>query len=380
MSSKKSKLLKVTLTGMVLTGGVTAGLTMGDVILNQPSHKVIAATKLQFKDVKTSYWAYSVIQWGVNNKVINGYPDGTFKPNNQVAESEFLAMLVRAYHPANFKEVTKKNHWADSYYLYSVMMNYPTAGAKDSSKRGNIINRAKVAEIIAGTQGVNYKGKDAIHYLLSKGLAKGKESNVTIDGYNGDDSLTRAEAVQFIKNVLDKGTKDKDGNPILSERPSKPSDPNDLKPLPGVPEKPEKPSESTIGSLTAKQLFDKTKSYANELGYKSAKFEYTYGQFTDKEGQVPAVTLFDTPGNDNANTMTFTMRNWNDEKNVKLFKKLIENYGVNSNSVIKEIDQLQVNSSKLKDGKRYNSQGKTFMIQKEKKNNNIQVTFVVSDW
>jgi len=38
-----------------------------------------ALAAVNFKDVPTSHWAYSVIEWGATNKIVVGYPDGTFK-------------------------------------------------------------------------------------------------------------------------------------------------------------------------------------------------------------------------------------------------------------------------------------------------------------
>src|SRR5690606_6161528 len=96
-----------------------------------------------FGDV-ANHWAKSTIEWGVKNNMVEGYPDGTFKPNNNVTEAEFLALLIRAYEG---KKENGKNHWADPYYDFAIKMNYPTNGAKELSKRNWIITRTQVAEI-----------------------------------------------------------------------------------------------------------------------------------------------------------------------------------------------------------------------------------------
>jgi len=147
-----------------------------------------------------------------------------------------LAMLVRAYQ-GGFSNETDDERWADPYYAFADEMNYPTKGSKDLKKRKYYITREHVAEIIAGTQGVNYSGKYAIHYLLANGLATGKDpNNPTIKNFGGEEPLTRAQAVAFIKRVLEKGIKDENGNPILMPRPKETSDPKDLPPLPEVEE------------------------------------------------------------------------------------------------------------------------------------------------
>lgn len=174
-----------------------------------------------FKDM-SHHWASNTVEWAVQNGITKGYPDGTFKPNKAVTEAEFLTLLINAYQDTNKNFVVLKtpNHWADSYYNFAKMMNYPTSGFNDFKKRDWLITREKVAEIVVGTQGVNYSGKDAIHYLLKAGLAVGNDPNkVTINNFGGGNTLTRAEAVQFIKNIKSKGKSS------LQVRPEQPSAP-----------------------------------------------------------------------------------------------------------------------------------------------------------
>lgn len=166
-----------------------------------------------FSDTQV-HWAKESIDWAVQKGVAKGYPDGTFKPNNHVTEAEFLAMLIRTFEG----EKAGGSHWADGYYTFARLMNYPTYGSEDVSKRSWLITRAHVAEIVAGSQGYNYKGNDAIHFLLLNGLAKGKNPDeITIASFEGESTLTRAEAVQFIKNLVENGVEK------LLPRPSTPS-------------------------------------------------------------------------------------------------------------------------------------------------------------
>ena len=48
-----------------------------------------------FLDVNLDHWAYPSIQWGVSKGIIQGYPDGSFRPNNPVTEAQFITMLSR---------------------------------------------------------------------------------------------------------------------------------------------------------------------------------------------------------------------------------------------------------------------------------------------
>ncbi|MNW51066.1 Cellulosome-anchoring protein precursor [compost metagenome] len=180
-----------------------------------------------FSDVPSSHWAQSAIEWGVQQKITSGYEDGTFKPNKAVTEEEFITLLVRAYGIETSGE--KVQRWSDPFYQVAADKNLPV-----SKDRTGTITRQGVANIIVGTQGVNFMGDDAVQYMLAKGLTQGK-SAATIKGYQGQDTLTRAEAITFIKNVIDKVE-----NKTMLARPKEPTPKSELPPLP-VPTETTKP-------------------------------------------------------------------------------------------------------------------------------------------
>ncbi len=49
-----------------------------------------------FKDVKDSEWYYDYVCAAADMKIINGYSDGTFRPNEKVTYAEAVTMLIRA--------------------------------------------------------------------------------------------------------------------------------------------------------------------------------------------------------------------------------------------------------------------------------------------
>lgn len=51
---------------------------------------------LDFKDASTIAGAYSdAVIWGVENKIINGYSDGTFRPNQEISRAQMATFLYR---------------------------------------------------------------------------------------------------------------------------------------------------------------------------------------------------------------------------------------------------------------------------------------------
>jgi hypothetical protein len=171
-------------------------------------------TAFGFTDVQ-NHWSKDTVIWGTEKEIAKGFPDGTFKPDSTVTESQFLALLLRT-----FMDDVKDDAvtWYQPYYDVAHANNYPVI-----DKYNAVILRTQVAEIVSGTQGVNLSGDNAIAYLLAKGLAKGKiADSVTLENYYGQEGLTRAEALQFIKNVVDKGITE------IKERPFEPTNPADV--------------------------------------------------------------------------------------------------------------------------------------------------------
>jgi len=54
------------------------------------------STSSAFSDVKSNAWYAGVVAAAAKAGIINGYEDGTFRPNNQISREELAAMVVRA--------------------------------------------------------------------------------------------------------------------------------------------------------------------------------------------------------------------------------------------------------------------------------------------
>jgi len=151
------------------------------------------ANDTSFTDIPKDYWAYPDIQWAVDHQVVNGYPDGTFKPNRSVSQSEWFAMLIRAYHPADLSDNLNSSQWDASYQDYAAKLGW-TLTVPDR----NVLKRGDIAVYLAEASGKHYDSDDAIQYILDIGLSEGKSSK-SIIGFGKNDVVTRSEAITFIK-------------------------------------------------------------------------------------------------------------------------------------------------------------------------------------
>lgn len=79
----------------------------------------LPASAFQFPDVPTNHWAADQMDILSDKGVIVGYPDGTFKPDDNVTRAEFASMAIKALgqehtnvaQPVNFTDITE-DFWA----------------------------------------------------------------------------------------------------------------------------------------------------------------------------------------------------------------------------------------------------------------------------
>lgn len=168
------------------------------------SGQTLVFAQKTFTDLTSNHWAYSSINTLVNDGTINGYEDGTFRPEGTVTRAEFVKMIgngstMRAERYIDIDET----HWAYSYIMTSGMK-------EDGSNRffpDRAITRGEVVELlwkrggsIEGTVAPSavtdqYKeNTDAIAWAYTYGLMQGDNG---ID-LRTSDTLTRAEATALI--------------------------------------------------------------------------------------------------------------------------------------------------------------------------------------
>lgn len=106
-----------------------------------------------YPDVKHDRWSVTEIEYMENQKVVEGYPDGEFKPSNKLTRAEFAAMICR-FAKLQPKETEntfpdlKKEHWA----YKNIMMLYSNGliqGYEDKTFRPEReITRAEVMTVV----------------------------------------------------------------------------------------------------------------------------------------------------------------------------------------------------------------------------------------
>lgn len=96
-----------------------------------------------------------------NNKLITGYPNGTFKPNDNVTKAEFLKMAIGISVNRNFDfdaiPSSHIKHWAAPYVAVAEMQNVIDKGLYYEGNLNEPITRLEMIVILSKIQ-INMKG------------------------------------------------------------------------------------------------------------------------------------------------------------------------------------------------------------------------------
>jgi len=80
----------------------------------------VPATAATFSDV-SNHWARPFIESLAQAKIINGFPDGTFKPERPVTRAEFAAIVQATFHEQGTREAHKFNDVPNKYWAASAI-------------------------------------------------------------------------------------------------------------------------------------------------------------------------------------------------------------------------------------------------------------------
>ncbi|MDD3435839.1 MAG: S-layer homology domain-containing protein [Candidatus Gastranaerophilales bacterium] len=191
---------------------------------------VLAVQVKLFPDVSPDYWAAAQIKELSEKGVIVGYPDGTFKPNNNVTRAEFASMAIWALgqehttvaQPVNFTDITP-DFWAYEMIqraLYFELISCPPAG--QPFRPDDPVSHAEAVSVAVNaltTETISLeKAKEVLKdytdlastpewYLIAAGKAEILNMNVHVPNtplaLNANLPATRAEIAVLLKNMME---------------------------------------------------------------------------------------------------------------------------------------------------------------------------------
>ena len=122
-----------------------------------------------FKDVPANYWAKTYIEALASQNIIAGFPDGSFKPNDPVTRAQFATIVTKALTPPSkraaikFKDVPS-NFWANaaiqSAYQSEFVSGYPDGTFKPQQQ----IPRVQALVALANGLGLTASNQNVLSF------------------------------------------------------------------------------------------------------------------------------------------------------------------------------------------------------------------------
>jgi parallel beta-helix repeat protein len=186
--------------------------------VNQPPGQ---GTGTAFTDVATNYWARAYIEALASQNIIAGFPDGTFKPNEPVTRAQFATIITKALTPAakrnaiDFRDVSR-NFWAyaaiQGAYRSQFVSGYPDGTFKPQQE----IPRVQALVSLANGLGLSANNQNVISIYSDAGQIPGYAvgpvaaattrqlviNYPTVSQLNPNRPATRAEIAAFVYQAL----------------------------------------------------------------------------------------------------------------------------------------------------------------------------------
>ena len=119
-------------------------------------HRLVGADRpttmmlVAFNDLDRDRWSYNDVNILVNQNILNGYEDGTFKPEQPITRAEAAKMFARV-HGINpliaVEEAEYKGHWAETEIQTGITLGYINGYEDGTFRVDNDITRAEFVKM-----------------------------------------------------------------------------------------------------------------------------------------------------------------------------------------------------------------------------------------
>lgn len=199
-------------------GGSIDGGVVGTVTNNSPVIIPVENVTTGFRDIEEAKWAEDAINSLVNNKIVSGYPDNTFRPYENITREQIVKIICLAsgvepdsVFESRFSDANYSEWYAP--YINAAYKNGIALGREDKTFGiGEGVTRQDLLVMLyrnikeKPTAEAEFKdvdkiadyAKDAVMYFAEAGVVSGYEDGT----FRPDSICTRAEAVMIIYNYL----------------------------------------------------------------------------------------------------------------------------------------------------------------------------------
>ena len=173
--------------------------------------------KIKFNDISQDYWAYSQIQSFVEKGYIDGYGDGTFRPQNPIKRNEFVKIFNKVFGLTKKSGIVfddTKDNWAKDEIDIAVTNGVAQGVSSTLFEPDRYVTRQEAAKMLSNYMKLDDTNhdkikkfsdynqiaewaKDALEGNVEKGYIKGTDAGMLAP----KDNMTRAEVVTLLSRV-----------------------------------------------------------------------------------------------------------------------------------------------------------------------------------
>jgi len=175
------------------------------------SSTIPKTTMPDFTDYNDSDIGFTTVMSLRTLGVINGYPDGTFRPQGNINRAELMKILLEGFHSDEIKEEAHcfpdvQNEWFAKYICAGKRLGWIDGYPDGTFKPANSVNRAEGIKIIMSSLVTNRKTQEVLprdvpegswfESFISKAIARGILLNERL--FKPSQNLTREDAAMWI--------------------------------------------------------------------------------------------------------------------------------------------------------------------------------------
>ena len=166
-----------------------------------------------FDDIN-QHWAKEMIEELATLGIIQGYEDGTFRPNTPISRMHVAALLTRAFPFENVRATKDFSDVSPAHPYYEAILTLQQAGIIDGTNGAFLpkenMTRAELAKILVGVLGLTPEGTASFSDVASTHWSTGYIAVLEREGialgdngeYRPNDPVTRAQFVTFLYRII----------------------------------------------------------------------------------------------------------------------------------------------------------------------------------
>ncbi len=276
------------LTKIITTGILTITLLTQTLMINTSFASALPT------DIN-GHWSESFVTSLVNQGVISGYPDGTFKPDKAITSSEFLSLLLKAV--GETPSTPQSGESWDAPIIQSAIQKGIIKSTDEFARSNQDLTRAETAYMLYNALSVKEKYtydpcytpildqaildhdqiepkyRDAVYSMLQKGVLTGNENY-----FYPEQKFTRGAACVVIERVMDKDKRaysdDVKGNVMTWITLVQPVESQNAV---------EMPFENGKPAIDREKVISELKQHTNNVFSGSLDNSYTYDEYINKK-------------------------------------------------------------------------------------------------